>query len=61
MQVSKAARNVQVFASDVNPVRAAISNVVSQVYKIQGMTSAPESGLSPLWQGIKRMDLAGVR
>lgn len=52
---------MQVFASDVNPVRAAISNVVSQVYKIQGMTSAPESGLSPLWQAIKRMDLAGVR
>lgn len=49
-----------VAASSENPVRAAISNVVSAVYKASGAMTPPEPGLSPLWQAIKRVDSGGV-
>ena len=46
---------------DVSPVRAALTSVVSGIFKAAGSMAAPEPGLSPLWQAVKRLDLTGVR
>jgi hypothetical protein len=51
---------VSVRAMSDNPIRNVISGVVSGIYKVQGAMSAAETGLSPLWSGIKRMDLGNV-
>ena len=34
---------------------------VSGLFKAAGNMSAPEPGLSPLWQAIKKIDANGVR
>ncbi|GLC35235.1 hypothetical protein PLESTB_000587000 [Pleodorina starrii] len=43
-----------------NPLRQAISQVAINVYKVSAMMDKSEAGLSPLWSGLKKLDLAAV-
>ncbi|KAG2429521.1 hypothetical protein HXX76_010756 [Chlamydomonas incerta] len=43
-----------------NPVRAAISQVAINIYKVTAMMSPQEPAQSPLWAALKKLDLGGV-
>lgn len=47
--------------SDVSPVRAIVTGMVSNIFKAAGNLSAPDPELTPLWQAIKRIDLNAVK
>ncbi|KAG2498660.1 hypothetical protein HYH03_003406 [Edaphochlamys debaryana] len=44
-----------------NPVRQALSQVASTVYKVSAAMSKPEPAQSPLWTGLKKLDLGAVQ
>ncbi|PNW76653.1 hypothetical protein CHLRE_11g467773v5 [Chlamydomonas reinhardtii] len=46
--------------SSQNPVRAAISQVAINIYKVSAMMSPQEPAQSPLWAALKKLDLGGV-
>ncbi|GIL74417.1 hypothetical protein Vretimale_2058 [Volvox reticuliferus] len=43
-----------------NPVRQVLSQVAINVYKVSALMSQPETGQSPLWSSLKKLDLSGV-
>ncbi|KXZ54040.1 hypothetical protein GPECTOR_5g15 [Gonium pectorale] len=51
---------VRAASTPVNPVRQAISQVAINVYKASALFSATEPGLSPLWTGLRKLDLGAV-
>ncbi|GIL48582.1 hypothetical protein Vafri_5068, partial [Volvox africanus] len=43
-----------------NPVRQVLSQVAINVYKVSALISQQETGLSPLWSSLRKLDLSGV-
>ncbi|GLI66316.1 hypothetical protein VaNZ11_010094 [Volvox africanus] len=59
---SSRCRSVSVHATFTpdNPIRQVLSQVAINVYKVSALMSQQETGLSPLWSSLKKLDLPGV-
>jgi hypothetical protein len=44
-----------------NPVRQAISGLASGIYKATASFQTVDSSLSPLWQGLKKLNMGEVQ
>ncbi|KAG1672358.1 hypothetical protein FOA52_010976 [Chlamydomonas sp. UWO 241] len=60
-QPARQQRTALVSAGGQNPMRAAITGLVSGIYKATGGMAAVDPSTSPLWTAIMKLDLGGVK